>query len=168
MFDACKTVQKALPKFLDRPSPLTTKAVQVQKSSKKKMISAVGFASKTFGKLLRTGIPPAEYMARLIKGGTRNLSTNTSRSQPLSRIKTNTVHLNEDKFAGSYQTRRNTLQEFQTGILMGFWYLGAHRERRQEVYQKAGDLYRSSEIRTDFPIEETGSGYSQKEVFKKF
>ena len=48
-----------------------------------------------------------------------NLSTNTSRSQPLSRIKTNTVHLNEDKFAGSYQTRRNTLQEFQTGILNG-------------------------------------------------
>lgn len=51
---------------------------------------------------------------------------------------------------------------------MGFWYLGAHRERRQEVYQKAGDLYRSSEIRTDFPIEETGSGYRQKEVFKEF
>ena len=51
---------------------------------------------------------------------------------------------------------------------MGFWYLGAHRERRQEVYQKAGDLYRSSEIRTDFPIEETGSGYSQKELFKNF
>ena len=72
MFDARKTVQKALPKFLDRPSPLTTKAVQVLKSSKKKMISAVGFASKTFGKLPEgTGIPPAEYMARLIKGGTR-------------------------------------------------------------------------------------------------
>ena len=72
MFDARKTVQKALPKFLDRPSPLTTKAVQVQKSSKKKMISAVGFASKTFGKLPEgTRIPPAEYIARLIKGGTR-------------------------------------------------------------------------------------------------
>ena len=71
MFDARKTVQKALPKFLDRPSPFTTKAVQVQKSSKKKLISAVGFASKTFGKLpAGTGISPAEYMVRLIKGGT--------------------------------------------------------------------------------------------------
>ena len=39
MFDACKTVQKALPKFLDRSSPFTTKAVQFQKSSKKKLIS---------------------------------------------------------------------------------------------------------------------------------
>ena len=39
MFDACKTVQKVLPKFLDRSSPFTTKAVQFQKSSKKKLIS---------------------------------------------------------------------------------------------------------------------------------
>ena len=39
MFDACKTVQKALPKFLDRSSPFTTKAVQFQKSEKKKLIS---------------------------------------------------------------------------------------------------------------------------------
>ena len=39
MFDACKTVQKVLPKFLDRSSPFTTKAVQFQKSEKKKLIS---------------------------------------------------------------------------------------------------------------------------------
>ena len=39
MFDVCKTVQKVLPKFLDRSSPFTTKAVQFQKSSKKKLIS---------------------------------------------------------------------------------------------------------------------------------
>ena len=71
-FDARSTVQKALPKFLDRPSPFTIKGVQVGKSSKKKLIAAVGFASKTFGKLpAGTGIPPAEYMKRLIKGGTR-------------------------------------------------------------------------------------------------
>ena len=54
-----------------------------------------------------------------------NRSTNTSRSQPLSGIKTNTVHLNEDKFAGSYQTQRNTLQEFQTGILPGVSVYGS-------------------------------------------
>tara|TARA_Y100001963_G_C6653844_1_gene387045 strand:- start:47 stop:694 length:648 start_codon:yes stop_codon:yes gene_type:complete len=72
-FDARADVQEALPKFLDRPSPFTIKGVQVKKSSKKKLISAVGFASKTFGKLpAGTGIPPAEYMKRLIKGGTRN------------------------------------------------------------------------------------------------
>ena len=39
MFDACKTVQKALSKLLDRSSPFTTKAVQSQKSEKKKLIS---------------------------------------------------------------------------------------------------------------------------------
>ena len=38
MFDACKTVQKVLPKFLDRSSPFTTKAVQFQ-NPKKKLIS---------------------------------------------------------------------------------------------------------------------------------
>ena len=39
MFDACKTVQKVLSKFLDRSSPFTTKAVQFQKSEKKNSIS---------------------------------------------------------------------------------------------------------------------------------
>jgi len=71
-FGARADVQKALPRYLDRPNPFTVKAVQVDKSSKKKLISKVGFASKTFGKLpAGTGIPPAEYMKRLIKGGTR-------------------------------------------------------------------------------------------------
>ena len=36
---------------------------------------------------------------------------------------------------------------------MGFWYLGAHREIAEEVYQERV-IFSSSEIRTDFPIEE--------------
>ena len=76
-FDARSAVQKALPKFLDRPSPFTIKGVQVGKSTKKKLIAAVGFASKTFGKLPRNaGTAPAEYMKRLIAGGVRKKKTN--------------------------------------------------------------------------------------------
>ena len=76
-FDARSAVQKALPKFLDRPNPFTIKGVQVGKSSKKKLIAAVGFASKTFGKLPRNaGTAPAEYMKRLIAGGVRKKKTN--------------------------------------------------------------------------------------------
>ena len=76
-FDARSAVQKALPKFLDRPNPFTIKGVQVGKSTKKKLIAAVGFASKTFGKLPRNaGTAPAEYMKRLITGGVRKKKTN--------------------------------------------------------------------------------------------
>ena len=76
-FDARSAVQKALPKFLDRPNPFTIKGVQVGKSTKKKLIAAVGFASKTFGKLPRNaGTAPAEYMKRLIAGGDRKKKTN--------------------------------------------------------------------------------------------
>ena len=39
---------------------------------------------------------------------------------------------------------------------------------RATVKAGKGRVRVNSEIRTDFPIEETGSGYSQKEVFKKF
>ena len=75
-FDARSAVQKALPKFLDRPNPFTIKGVQVGKSTKKKLIAAVGFASKTFGKLPRNaGTAPAEYMKRLIAGGVRKKKT---------------------------------------------------------------------------------------------
>ena len=76
-FDARSAVQKALPKFLDRPNPFTIKGVQVGKSTKKKLIAAVGFASKTFGKLPRNaGTAPAKYMKRLIAGGVRKKKTN--------------------------------------------------------------------------------------------
>ena len=75
-FDARQAVQKSLPQILDRPSTYTVKSVQVLKSSKRKLVSAVGFASRTFGKLPRNaGIAPAEYIKRLIAGGVRQKKT---------------------------------------------------------------------------------------------
>ena len=71
-FSCRKVVQAALPKYIDRPTPYTMRSVQVKKSDKKNLNAYIGFASKTFGKLPgNASIPPAEYMARLTKGGTR-------------------------------------------------------------------------------------------------
>ena len=67
-------VQKALPKFLDRPKKYTTQSVQFEKSHKNRaLVSKVGFVSKNpkFGRKSRASIPAAEYMQRLIKGGVR-------------------------------------------------------------------------------------------------
>ena len=75
-FDARKAIQASLPQHIDRPTPYTTKAVQVKKGDKKNLKAWGGFASRTFGKLPGTAVvPPAEYMARLIKGGTRKART---------------------------------------------------------------------------------------------
>ena len=81
-FDARQAVQKSLPQILDRPSTYTVKSVQVLKSSKRKLVSAVRFASRTLGKLpLNAGIAPAEYMKRLIAGEV--LQKKTTRGIPV-------------------------------------------------------------------------------------
>ena len=75
-FEARSSIQKNLPKFLDRPTKFTIDGVQVEVSDKTKLISAVGFASRRFGKLPENvGSTPAEYMQRLIKGGIRKSKT---------------------------------------------------------------------------------------------
>ena len=70
-FDVRKTLQDVLPEYLDRPTPYTIKGIQVEKSTKKKLVSKVGFRSKTFGKG-QGSVPQANYMQLQIKGGTRN------------------------------------------------------------------------------------------------
>ena len=70
-FDVRKTLQDVLPEYLDIPTPYTIRGVQVEKSTKKKLVSKVGFRSKTFGKG-QGSVPQADYMELQIKGGTRN------------------------------------------------------------------------------------------------
>ena len=73
-FEGMMATRKALPTFLDRPKKYTTQSVQFEKSHKNRaLVSKVGFVSKNpkFGRKSRASIPAAEYMQRLIKGGTR-------------------------------------------------------------------------------------------------
>ena len=72
-FEGMMATRKALPTFLDRPKKYTTQSVQFEKSHKTRLVSKVGFVSKNpkFGRKSRASIPAAEYMQRLIKGGTR-------------------------------------------------------------------------------------------------
>ena len=69
-FDVRKALQDGLETHLDRPTPYTKRGVQVEKSTKKKLIAEVGFRSKTFGKG-QGSVTQAEYMERQIKGGLR-------------------------------------------------------------------------------------------------
>jgi hypothetical protein len=69
-FDVRKSLQDGLDIHLDRPTPYTKRGVQVEKSTKKKLIAEVGFRSKTFGKG-QGSVTQAEYMERQIKGGLR-------------------------------------------------------------------------------------------------
>lgn len=69
-FDVRKTLQTVLPDYIDQPTPYTIRAVQVEKSSKKKLITEVGFRSKRFGKG-KGSVEPASYMGLQIGGGSR-------------------------------------------------------------------------------------------------
>ena len=69
-FDVRKTLQDGLDLHLDRPTPYTKRGVQVEKSTKKKLVAEVGFRSKTFGKG-QGSTTQASYMKRQIEGGTR-------------------------------------------------------------------------------------------------
>ena len=69
-FDVRATLQTVLPDYINQPTPYTIRAVQVEKSSKKKLITEVGFRSKRFGKG-KGSVEPASYMGLQIKGGSR-------------------------------------------------------------------------------------------------
>ena len=70
-FDASLSVQKSLPKRLDRPTPAIIKSVQVEKAKKKILIATVGFAGLGF-KSSKWKESSAEIMRRHIEGGTRS------------------------------------------------------------------------------------------------
>ena len=69
-FDIRNSVQLALPKYLENPTGYMSRGVQVEKSSKKKLVAKVGFRSRSFGKG-GGAITQAEIMERHIKGGVR-------------------------------------------------------------------------------------------------
>ena len=107
-FDVRKSLQDGLDIHLDRPTPYTKRGVQVEKSTKNKLVAEVGFRSKTFGKG-QGSVTQAEYMERQIKGGLRtpkgsaipvpivkNLKLNKYGS--ITRNKINNALGNENKF----------------------------------------------------------------------
>jgi len=69
-FDVRKTLQTVLPDYIDAPTPYTIRGVQVEKSTKKKLVATVGFRGKGFGKG-QGSVAPSDYMHYQIKGGTR-------------------------------------------------------------------------------------------------
>ena len=69
-FDVRKMLQDGLDIHMDRPTPYTKRGVQVEKSTKKKLVAEVGFRSKSFGKG-KGSATQASYMKRQIEGGTR-------------------------------------------------------------------------------------------------
>ena len=62
---------QVLPKYLHRPTKYMSRGIQVEKSTKKKLVTTVGFRSPTFGKG-QGSIFQSEIMTRQIGGGTRH------------------------------------------------------------------------------------------------
>ena len=90
-FDCRKTLQTILPDYIDKPTPFTTRSIQVKKATKKNLVAEVGFASKTFGRLPKNaGTVPADYMGLQITGGTRQPKKQS--------IPVPTKHLRTNKF----------------------------------------------------------------------
>ena len=69
-FDVRTSLQRLLPRFIDRPTKATTKSVQVQQSNKRNLVATVGFVGKGF-RTTKWNKSPAEIMAKHITGGTR-------------------------------------------------------------------------------------------------
>ena len=69
-FDLQRNLKDTLPKYVHNPVAYTKAGIQVEKAQKNDLTAKVGFASKTFGRAIGS-IPQAEYMKRLIQGGTR-------------------------------------------------------------------------------------------------
>ena len=69
-FDVRTFLQRALPRFLDRPTKGITKSVQVEKATKYNVTARVGFAGLGFGRT-QWKESPAKIMRYHIKGGTR-------------------------------------------------------------------------------------------------
>ena len=113
-FDVRKTLQTVLPEYIDQPTPYTTRAIQVEKSTKKKLITTVGFRGFGFGKG-KGSVPPAEYMALQIGGGTRNKK---GRGIPVP-----TKHQKTNRYGNVVKGRINKLladkQKFFSGIPKG-------------------------------------------------
>jgi len=99
-FDCRSSIQKFLPKKLDRPTTGITRSVQVEKSKKKNLVAIVGFAGLGF-KSTKWSESPAKIMRRHIQGGTRspqgkaipvpiarNLKLNKFGNMPRTKIKT--------------------------------------------------------------------------------
>ena len=69
-FDLQRDLKRTLPNYVDQPVKYTGGGIQVEKAQKENLIAKVGFASKTFGRVMGS-IPQADYMKRLIQGGIR-------------------------------------------------------------------------------------------------
>lgn len=88
-FETMKQLKTDLPKYIDRPTPFTTKGIQYGRAEKTKLVAKVGFASKNFGKRPAGATTyPADYMHRLTYGGTRT-PTRTATPVPTKHYKTN-------------------------------------------------------------------------------
>jgi hypothetical protein len=69
-FDLQRELKKTLPDYVHNPVAYTKAGIQVEKATKTNLVAEVGFASKSFGRAIGS-IPQANYMKRLIEGGTR-------------------------------------------------------------------------------------------------
>ena len=65
-FDVRKTLQDGLDIHMDRPTPYTKSGVQIEKSTKKNLVTEVGFRSNKFRKGKGTGTTQASYMKKQI------------------------------------------------------------------------------------------------------
>ena len=99
-FDCRSSIQKSLPRRLDRPTKGIISSVQVEKSKKKNLVATVGFAGLGF-RTTNWGESPAKIMRMHIKGGirtprgkaiavpiARNLKLNKFGNIPRTKIKT--------------------------------------------------------------------------------
>ena len=69
-FDVRTSLQRLLPRFIDKPTKATVKSVQVQKSTKRNLVATVGFVGKGF-RTTKWNTSPADIMDKHITGGTR-------------------------------------------------------------------------------------------------
>ena len=85
-FDVRLSLQRLLPRFIDRPTTATVKSIQVEKSTKQNLVATVGFVGKGF-RTSKWKTSPAEIMEKHIKGGTR-MPTKNAIAVPV-KLKTN-------------------------------------------------------------------------------
>ena len=69
-FDVRTSLQRLLPRFIDRPTKAIVKSVQVQKSTKRTLTATVGFVGKGF-RTTKWQTSPAVIMDKHITGGPR-------------------------------------------------------------------------------------------------
>ena len=100
-FDCRSSIQKFLPKKLDRPTAGITRSVQVEKSKKKNLVAIVGFAGLGF-KSTKWSESPAKIMRRHIEGGTRS-----AKNKPIHVPIVRNIKLN--KFGNLPRTKIKTL-----------------------------------------------------------